>query len=77
MSYNSEPIYELCFDPARGDVLVYRSIPAGVCGPFSEPFLCHDRGEAERIAEGLGYTVTGPWEAHTNYDSAPLARGKS
>ena len=66
--------YELCFDPRDGDMLVYRSIRAGICGPFSESKPCESREQAERIACEMGYAVVGPWEAHLNYDSADLVR---
>jgi hypothetical protein len=70
----SEPTYELCYGPRDSTVLIYRSIPAGVCGPFSETMPCDSREHAERIAREHGYLVTGAWSAHTNYDSADLVR---
>lgn len=66
--------YELCYDPTDGDVLVYRMVRAGVCGPFSEPVACESREHAVRIAFVLGYTPSGEWSAHTNFDSCPLVR---
>mgnify|MGYP001572500241 CR=1 FL=1 len=66
--------YELCFDSRDAEMLIYRSIPAGVCGPFSETVPCRTRGEAERIAFGMGYLVASDWDSHTNYDSALLVQ---
>lgn len=70
----NEPTYELCYDPRERDVLIYRSVPAGVCGPFSESAPCESREQAEAFARDLGYLVVGGWESFTNYDSAPLIR---
>lgn len=70
----NEPTYELCYDPCDGDVLIYRSIPAGICGPFSESMPCESREQAERIAREHGYAVTSAWQSYTNYDSADLIR---
>lgn len=70
----TEATYELCFDPCDRDMLIYRSIRAGICGPFSEPQPCASREQAEALAREMGYAVTGPWQAHTNYDSADLIR---
>jgi hypothetical protein len=66
--------YELCFDPSDADMLVYRSIRAGICGPFSESIPCTSREQAERIAFDMGYLVSGDWQGHANFDSAPLVR---
>jgi hypothetical protein len=66
--------YELWYDPRGADVLIYRSIPAGVCGPFSETVPCDSREQAERIARDLGYAIVGEWQSHANYDSADLVR---
>lgn len=65
--------YELCYDPRDADMLVYRSIHAGVCGPFSESVPCTSREDAERIAFNMGYLVASEWQSHRNYDSAELA----
>lgn len=66
--------YELCFDPRAGEALIYRSIDAGICGPFSETVPCDTRDQAEGFAVESGYFVVGGWEAHRNYDSAPLVQ---
>jgi hypothetical protein len=66
--------YELCFDPRDADMLIYKSIPAGICGPFSESVPCNSREDAERIAFNMGYLISGEWAAHANYDSADLVR---
>jgi len=71
---STEPSYELCYDPRDQDMLIYRSIPAGICGPFSNHVPCKSREQAERIAFGMGYLINGAWETHTNYDSAELTR---
>jgi hypothetical protein len=65
--------YELCYSPSDADMLIYRSIPAGICGPFSESIPCASRADAERIAFSMGYLIAGEWQSHTNYDSADLA----
>jgi hypothetical protein len=75
MTYRNLPItYELCFDPRDQDVLIYRSIPAGICGPFSESAPCESRAEAEAFARMMGYALISAWESHANYDSADLTR---
>jgi hypothetical protein len=66
--------YELNFDPRDGEMLVYRNIRAGICGPFSESIPCESRAQAERIAFDMGYLVSGEWASYTNFDSAPLVR---
>lgn len=66
--------YELCYDPREGDVLVYRMVHAGICGPFSPTVACESREQAEQIARDWGYIVSDEWQSHTNYDSAPLVR---
>jgi hypothetical protein len=68
------PTYELCYDPRDHTVLIYRSIPAGICGPFSETRPCRDRKQAEALANALGYARTSAWTSHRNYDSADLIR---
>jgi len=68
-----EATYELCFDPEAGEALIYRSIPAGICGPFTEPVRCDSREAAERFAWEYGYATEGDWQAHANHDSAALA----
>lgn len=68
------PSYELCFDPRDGTMLIYRSVRAGVCGPFTESLPCQSREHAERMAEARGFQRTSDWETHTNYDSADLIR---
>ena len=74
MTAIGEATYELCYDPRDRDVLIYRSIRAGICGPFSETLPCESREQAEAIAREKGYAVSGPWQAHRNYDSADLVR---
>jgi hypothetical protein len=66
--------YELCYDPRDANMLVYRSVRAGVCGPFSESVPCESREQAAELAFGMGYHIAGSWQSHTNYDSAPLVR---
>jgi hypothetical protein len=70
----SDVTYELCFDPDDGDVLIYRNVRAGVCGPFSERIPCASREEAERIARGMGYLMASEWSSYANYESADLVR---
>ena len=75
MTYRNLPItYELCFDPRESEALIYRSIPAGICGPFSRVWTCDSREEAEQIARREGYALTGAWESSPNYDHADLTR---
>lgn len=68
----TEPTYELCYDPRDEDMLIYRSIRAGICGPFSDTVSCESREQAEKIARSKGYAIVGAWKSYTNYDSAPL-----
>lgn len=70
----SEPTYELCYDLHDSTVLIYRMVPAGICGPFSETMPCESREHAERIAREHGYVVMSDWQTYTNYDSAKLIR---
>lgn len=66
--------YELCFDPAEGDTFIYRNLPAGICGPFSQKILATDRLEAATWALGQGYIVSGEWSSHLNGDTVALTR---
>lgn len=66
--------YELCYDPREANLIIYRDVRAGICGPCSETVPCESHDDAERIAFNLGYLVASDWQTHTNYDSADLAR---
>lgn len=72
----TEASYELCYSPREGDVLIYRNIRAGVCGPFTEPHPCDSREAAERFAAERGYRIAGEWKSGVNYDGVDLIRAE-
>jgi len=67
--------YEIVWDSKARTTFVYRSLRAGVCGPWTTPTAATDREQAE--AEALRYSVlrTGPWSTTSNgYEFAPAQR---
>jgi hypothetical protein len=64
--------YEITWTPADGTALIYQSIPAGICGPFTGDEPAADRIDAEALALRFGLVRSGDWQTAANgYDYAP------
>ena len=67
--------FEIIYDPAEGTAFVYRSIQAGICGPFTTRVPVPDRAGAEDEALRHGLLRSGAWTTAGNgYDYAPAER---
>lgn len=67
--------FEIVYDPAEGTAFVYRSLWAGVCGPFTEPVPVAGTLDAEGEALRYGLMRTGEWRRTGNgSDVAPAER---
>lgn len=74
--------YELCVERIASDgllptyeALIYRSVWAGICGPFSETVTLEGMGAVIEWADREGYVTTGWPEVGSNGTATyPLAR---
>lgn len=56
---SQDATYEILLD--QGTSHVYRSLHAGVCGPWTAPVLVADRSDAEADALRYGLMRSGTW----------------
>lgn len=68
-----EATYEILIDWTTGATWVYRSIRAGVCGPWTTPTVVADHIGAEAEALRYGLVRSGPWTraAYEDVEYAP------
>lgn len=65
---STEATYEILIDRTTGTTWVYRSLRAGVCGPWTTPTTVTDHTDAEAEALRYGLVRSGPWTRSTFED---------